>query len=139
MGIQSLGVSKILWDFWLSRKLLCTFWNSLDIITSEFRDIIEAFIIFQLWEERKIPKTVLKTRLKTRTSVLVDCGAFQFEHLRNLTCCKVFMRSSKWFLRKLVFWLSWKIANMDILHYIRIKQRLADSSEFKKTLFKNMK
>jgi hypothetical protein len=31
--------------------------------------------------------------------------------------CKVFMRSSKWFLRKLVFWLSWKIAKMDIIHY----------------------
>jgi hypothetical protein len=27
------------------------------------------------------------------------------------------MRSSKWFLKKLVFWLSWKLAKMDILHY----------------------
>jgi hypothetical protein len=27
------------------------------------------------------------------------------------------MWSSKWFLRKLIFWLSWKIAKMDIIHY----------------------
>jgi hypothetical protein len=31
--------------------------------------------------------------------------------------CKLFMRSSKWFLRKLVFWLSWKIAKMEFLPY----------------------
>jgi hypothetical protein len=35
----------------------------------------------------------------------------------NWYVCKVFMRSSKWFLRKLVFWLSWKNAKIDIIHY----------------------
>jgi hypothetical protein len=46
------------------------------------------------------------------SQILTDSLFYYYWYLR-----KVFMRSPKWFPRKLVFWLSWKIAKMDILHY----------------------